>query len=79
MNMAYDYIDRLTELRVDRDISQNEVAEVLGCKQSAVSKYERRRVPYSVEDVIHLCRFYHVSADYLFGLPDDMPYPKRHS
>lgn len=72
-----DYIDRLTELRIDRDVSQTEIGKILGCKQAAVSKYECRRVPYRVEDVITLCKFYNVSADYLFGLPEDMPYPKR--
>ena len=72
-----DYVDRLTQLRVDRDLSQKDIAKILGCQQSAISKYECRRVPYHVEDLILLCRFYHVSADYVLGLPDSMPYPKR--
>ena len=72
-----DYVDRLTALRTDRDIDQHVIAEILGCKQSAVSKYETRRAKYSVEDIIRLCSFYHVSADYLFGLPKDLPYPTR--
>ena len=72
-----DYVDRLTALRQDRDVTQAQVAEVLGCKQSAVSKYEKRRVPYRIEDVVTLCRFYEVSADYLFGLPQGMPYPRK--
>ncbi len=65
-----DYVDRLTALRVDRDISQKTIAKVLGCKQSAVSKYEKRRVDYKVEDIIALCRFYNLSADKLLGLSD---------
>jgi len=72
-----DYVDRLTALRIDRDIDQSVIAEVLGCKQSAVSKYETRRTKYSVEDIIRLCNFYQVSADYLFGLSRDLPYPNR--
>lgn len=72
-----DYIDRLTALREDRDIGQKELADLLGCQQSAISKYEKRRAKYSVEDLILLCRFYHVSADYILGLPEDLPYPKR--
>ncbi len=72
-----DYIDRLTALREDHDIKQMQIAQILGCRQSAVSKYETRKVPYHVEDIIKLCKFYHVSADYVFGLPDDMPYPKK--
>ena len=72
-----DYVDRLTQLRIDHDLSQAYIAKLLGCKQSAVSKYELRRVMYQVEDIITLCKFYHVSADYLFGLPENMPYPKN--
>lgn len=72
-----DYVDRLTALRVDRDIGQKEIAALLGCKQSAVSKYEKRRTQYDIEDIIRLCRFYKVSADYVLGLPKDLAYPER--
>ncbi len=71
-----DYIDRLTELRQDNDINQKDIATVLNCQQAAVSKYEKRRAKYQVEDIIKLCEFYNVSADYILGLPD-LPYPKR--
>ena len=72
-----DYVDRLTTLRVDRDIGQKEIAELLNCNQPAVSKYETRRAKYSIEDIILLCKFYNVSADYILGLHEGMPYPKR--
>ena len=71
-----DYVDRLTALRQDRDIGQKEIAAVLGCQQSAISKYEKRRAKYSIEDIIALCRFYQVSADYVLGLPEHLPYPE---
>lgn len=72
-----DYVDRLTALREDRDIGQEEIAALLGYKQSAVSKYERRRAQYSVNDIIRLCEYYHVSADYILGLPKGLSYPER--
>ena len=72
-----DYVDRLTALRQDHDIGQEKIAAVLKCQQSAISKYEKRRSKYSVEDIIALCRFYNVSADYVLGLPRDLPYPER--
>lgn len=65
-----DYIDRLTNLRIDRDIRQAEVAAVLGIKQSAYSKYEKRRTKMQIEDLIKLCAFYQVSADYILGLSE---------
>lgn len=75
--MMYDYIDRLTALRQDRDIGQKVVAKVLGCTQSTVSKYELRESRYDIEDLIKLCKFYNVSADYVLGLPRDMDFPER--
>ena len=70
-----DYVDKLTELRKNRNLGQKQIAAVLGCQQSAISKYEKRRVPYRIEDIVELCLFYNVSADYLLGLPPKMPYP----
>lgn len=64
-----DYVDRLNQLREDYDVKQSQIADLLGCKQSAVSKYETQKVTYRVEDVAKLCKFYNVSADYILGLP----------
>ena len=72
-----DYVDKLTALRVDRDVSQQTIADLLGCQQSAISKFEKRRARYTIEDLIKLCEFYHVSADYILNLPRDLPYPER--
>lgn len=72
-----DYVDKLTALREDKDLEQKDIAEVLHVQQSAISKYELRKARYKVEDIIKLCTFYNVSADYLLGLPENMPYPKR--
>ena len=66
-----DYIDRITNLREDNDYKQKEIAEVLGIKQSAYSKYEKRRTKIQVEDLIKLCKLYNVSADYILGFIDE--------
>lgn len=72
-----DYVDRLTEMRKDNDVDQTTISNILGVKQSAVSKYEKRRALYKIEDLIKLCEFYGVSADYILGLPKDLNYPER--
>lgn len=72
-----DYVERLTNLRKDKDIDQATISNILGVKQSAISKYEKRRTQYKVDDIIKLCLYYGVSADYILGLPQDLDYPKR--
>lgn len=66
-----DYIDRITSLREDNDYKQKDIAEILGIKQSAYSKYEKRRTKIQVEDLIKLCKLYNVSADYVLGFTDE--------
>lgn len=70
-------IDRLTEMREDHDLKQKDIALILGVQQSAVSKYEKGKAQYKLEDLAKLCLLYHVSADYILGLPEGLPYPKR--
>lgn len=72
-----DYVDRLTALREDRDVGQKVIASILGCQQSAISKYELRKIRYDIKDIIKLCEFYQVSADYILGLPKGLDYPER--
>ena len=62
------YYPRLRDLREDRDLSQREVAELLGMKQPQYNRYERglRDIPTDV--LIRLARFYNVSTDYILGL-----------
>lgn len=72
-----DYVEKLTALRIDKDIDQKEIAQLLNCQQSAISKYEQRKLRYKVEDIITLCKFYGVSSDYVLGLPKGSHYPER--
>lgn len=69
--MQLNYRERITELREDNDKKQKEIAEILGIKQSAYSKYEKGRTKIQVDDIIKLCIFYNVSADYILGLSDE--------
>ncbi|MFR5876651.1 MAG: helix-turn-helix domain-containing protein [Eubacterium sp.] len=72
-----DYKTKLRDLRIDKDITQTQLAKILGVKQAAISKYELGLREYKIEDLIKLCKFYNVSADYILDLPKDLPYPER--
>lgn len=63
------YTDILRELREDRDLSQGEVAQVLGTTQQVYSRYEKGLNELPLRHLRTLCLFYRVSADYVLGLP----------
>ena len=73
------YYEKLRDFREDSEpkISQKKISEILYTAQSAISDYENGKRPLPIEHLITLCKFYNVSADYILGLPDDMPFPKK--
>lgn len=66
-----DYRKRMRNLREDRDLKQREVALVIQKSQQGYSHIEEGRAELKIEDLIKLCRFYGVSADYFIGLTDE--------
>lgn len=61
---------RMKELRVENNLSQTDVAKVLHCGQVAYGMYELGKRRISVENLVKLAKYYHVSMDYLAGLCD---------
>lgn len=68
------YSERLRGLREDADKTQAQIAELLGTTQQYYAAYENGHRPLPVDRLIKLCRYYNVSADYILGLPQNMPY-----
>ncbi|MBD5152614.1 MAG: helix-turn-helix transcriptional regulator [Oscillibacter sp.] len=66
------FAQRLTELRKLHHEKQSDLGEALGVKQTAICEMERGRKTTTAEKISLICRHYHVSADYLLGLSDDM-------
>ena len=65
------YYPRLRDLREDRDLSQQQVAEFLNMKQPQYSRYERGLRDIPTDILIRLAVFYKTSADYILGLTDN--------
>ena len=61
------YYPRLRDLREDRDLSQKELAKVIGMSQTGYSKYETGENDIPTGILIALARFYDVSVDYFLG------------
>ena len=60
-----DYRQRLREIREDRDLSQAEIGQVINKSPQGYSHIENGRAELKIDDLIALCRFYELSADYL--------------
>jgi len=60
--------EKLMALREDREMSQDEIAKLLGITRGAISAYENSiRMPnYKV--LVKIARLFAVSTDYLLGL-----------
>ena len=64
-------MNRLKDMREDRDLSQKEVADILGILQSDYSKYELGKHSMGIDKYIKLAKFYNVSIDYIAGLKNE--------
>ena len=71
------YIEKLRELRIDHDKTQQQIAKLLQTTQTYYAKYENGKHPLPVKHLITLCEYYHVSADYILGLPKDLDWPRN--
>ena len=70
-------IERLKEIREDKDLLQKDIAKVLDITQVQYSRYETGVRVIPIYHLIKLAQFYHTSVDYLLSLTDERkPYPK---
>ena len=61
---------RIRDLREDRDLKQETLAQMLGIRQTTYSKYELGKINVPIDMLIKIADFYHVSLDYLVGRSD---------
>ena len=71
-------LQRLKDLREDRDISQKRMAEMLHIAQTTYSDYELGKINIPLDTLKKLAIFFDTSTDYLLDLTDDpRPYPRK--
>lgn len=76
--MARFMYPRIRNLREDKDLRQQEMAEMLHCTQVTYSRYEMGTRDIPTQVLIHIARFHGTSIDYLLGLTDERhPYPPK--
>lgn len=60
----------IRDLREDHDMTQEQVAHVLGTSQTMYARYERAASEMPIRHLISLAKLYNVSTDYILGLTD---------
>lgn len=76
INIKNEVGNRLLELRKEKGLKQDEVAQAVGITRASLSYYEKGERSVDIEVLYKLSNYYNVSIDYLFGLSDKTP-PKR--
>ena len=61
-------MNRLKDLREDKDLKQADIAKILNISQTNYSKYELEKINIPVETLKKLALFYNTSLDYILGL-----------
>ena len=70
--------ENIRSLRIDRGLTQKQIAQLLDISQNTYSQYEIGVLNYPVDALLKLADFYEVSVDYLLGRTNvKTPYPKR--
>ena len=65
------YRERIKNVREDHDLTQAQVGKLLDKSQQGYNHIEMGRAELKIDDLIRLCKFYDLSADYLIGLTDN--------
>lgn len=60
-------MNRIKDLREDRDMRQSDLAAAVGIDQRTISNYETGKTNPDSDALIRLANFFNVSIDYLVG------------
>lgn len=71
--MMKTWYERIRELREDlpKKKTQSEVAQELQITQRKLSYIETGKTEPTIDDIIRICKYYGVSADYVLGLAEN--------
>ncbi len=70
-------MNRLRDLREDKDLLQKNISIILNVSQTNYSKYELEKINIPIDTLKKLALFYNTSIDYILGLTNiKEPYPR---
>ncbi len=62
--------ERLKELRLEKRLSQRQLANDVGYKQSSIVRWEKGLQTPNIDVAIVFAKYFKVTTDYLLGLED---------
>lgn len=70
-------MNRLKDLREDKDLLQKDLFKEIGISQKAISNYETEKTDIPTQALKNLALFYNTSTDYILGLTNEKKPYKR--
>lgn len=64
------FAERLKSLRIERGLSQSQLAKETGLSQAAINYWEACERQPSATVIITIAKYFNVTTDYLLGLED---------
>lgn len=61
---------RIEDLRIDHDLTQQQVADIFHCQREVYRRYEKGIRDIPLDFAVALAKHYGVSLDYIVGLSD---------
>lgn len=69
--MKLSFGEKIRNLREDADLNQGQLGHAVNMTQRKVSYLECGKCEPSVDDIVALCHYFKVSADYLLGITEN--------
>lgn len=69
------YVKIIRDLREDHDLTQQNIADLLGTSQTMYARYERAASELPIRHLLKLADYYNVSTDYILGRTNKNDYP----
>lgn len=64
-------VANLKKLRNEYNISQQQLADVIGVSQQSINKYENHNIEPDIDTLKTMAKFFNTSIDYLVGYEDN--------
>lgn len=65
------YFTRIEDMRVDHDLTQQQIADILECHREVYRRYEKGEREIPIWALIRLAKYYDCSVDYLLGVSNN--------